>query len=140
MNDFKEAIKELMPYLEKAAEQLGTTAQYLWSLQVKQAYVTGVSYLIQYLFWLGLFYGFYRLCKFMYVKYEGKFTMQNPEYKYVKDYILTDLGWMIPLGILLAIVFIAFSPSINTVLTLFVNPEYWALNEVVRLLRGSMKF
>jgi hypothetical protein len=139
MNEFKEVIKEIMPYLEKVAEQLGTTAQYLWMLQVKQAYVVGISYLLEYLVWAILFFGYYKLCRFMYLKYNGNLFMQNPEYQYVKDDIFTGLGWMVPSGIILVTLFIVISPSIINVVTLLINPEYWALNEVIKLLKGSMK-
>ena len=41
-------MKELIPLLERLAEQLGTTTKYLLSVFVKQAFISGISDIIQY--------------------------------------------------------------------------------------------
>ena len=43
MSEVHEVIQDLLPYLQQVADQLGTTAQYLWQLQIAQAKVVLVT-------------------------------------------------------------------------------------------------
>jgi hypothetical protein len=123
MNEFKEVVKELMPYLEKAGEFLGTTAQQLWVLQVKQAYITGVSYILAWILYVLV------TC----------FIWKNIN-KVWERFNFNNEG-MICTGIIMGIITILFFfslPSPKEILTIFINPEYWALGQVIKLLKGSI--
>lgn len=132
INSVKDVVNSLMPYLEQAAEKLGTTAQYLWALQVKQAYVVAFQYLISYVVF-GL--GWYWLIKFAKYMFEKDDDCYNPR-RYQREDGLAIIGFFTGL-IFVVISIIYFLSTFQTVLTMLFNPEYWALSEVVKLLRGG---
>lgn len=133
----KDVVDTLMPYLQQAAEQLGTTAAYLWMLQVKQAYVLGATYLIQYVLYGLILYGIYRFAKWMLEKVNPE--RYDEKYRYQVQDGLAFLGGIASFIIAIVCIVNVLS-SVHTVLTLLFNPEYWALNEVISLLKGSVKF
>jgi hypothetical protein len=124
INGVKEAVTGLMPYLEKAAEKLGTTAQYLWALQLKQAYV---------LFWTNIVY-IILTCFGWFIFYKGAKKLTKTQ---DKDLVMGLFIFLVSLGIALTASTLVHLSSINEYMTMLFNPEYWALSEVVKLLRGG---
>ena len=56
----------------------------------------------------------------------------------VDDDDVSGVYWF--LGAIITISAFVILPSFKEMFTLFFNPEYWALNQVISLLKGSVKF
>lgn len=101
--------------LEKLAVKLGTTAEHLWGVLVKQAHIEGMTSVIIWSIWgiivvfLAMFFSLVRTDT-----YEEKNTM-----------------WGIWIAIFI-VTFVIFASCISTIIGQFNNPEYWALTEVIR--------
>jgi hypothetical protein len=113
-------MKELVPLLEKLAEKLGVTVQYIFSVFVRQAFWNGIGDLIQYaLLAIGIW---------VWWRYREKFWPKNwDEGKHVPWGICGAI-----LGIILIIAFFCFPTTIKE----FVNPECWALEKIFDSLRS----
>lgn len=123
-----EAMKEITPLLEKLAAKLGTTAEHLWGVLVKQAHVEGVVGLvfITVATVAVLCWGFFIFPK-LYKKYKA---IQKEYGRYSDDgegYLIAMVIGSVALGVL----FLVSLGEVNNVVTCFYNPEYWALKRVL---------
>ena len=114
-------MKELVPLLEKLAEKLGITVQYMVSVYIIQAFWNGISDIIQYAL---LIFGIY-----IWWKYREKFWAITDDDEYPKIF-WTICGVL--LGIILIVAFFSFPSTIKA----FVNPECWALEKIFDSLKG----
>ena len=118
-------MKEIAPILEKLANQLGTTATYLWEVLIRQAFVSGIqdiAFIVLTAIYVGILY-----------KLHGKYS-KPPEDRYYNSYY--DKGdYIAPIMIIAAIIGIFCSiisiVCVFTAITAFVNPEYWALDRIL---------
>jgi len=126
----RNTMKELVPLLDKLAEKLGITVQYIFSVFVRQAFWSGISDLIQYtllIIGIGVWW-----------KYREKFWSLNDKKSssdYREDDVIPKVIWTIcgvVLFIILIVVFFCFPNTIKA----FVNPECWALERILDFLRG----
>lgn len=138
----KDVVDTIMPYLSAAAEQLGTTAAYLWQLQVKQAYVFGIVGTIKYIVWIALCCVGYKVIKYFVKNYNEKNQLYTEGELTFKQFDNATEGCIYIPFIIVAVAFGLYLslPSLNELATVFINPEYWALNQVISLLKGSIKF
>ena len=120
-------MQELTLFLEKMAEKLGTTTEYLWSILLKQAPIFGYMYFFGgfLILILGLLlYRFHKKCK---ANWDVDKTL------YDKD------EWRWSLNIILLIVFLIVSimwlVNLPRAITSFMNPEYWALQEIIKQIK-----
>ena len=114
----KEVIEVVTTALQPLADKLGTTAQYVWGLQVKQAYVDGFVALG------GLMFGIF-LCVLSVVITRG-----------LVKYKSCDLDDAVIIGFLFFVVGLAFILiKFSTILNCFVNPEYYALQQMIKLVK-----
>ena len=114
----KEVIEVVTTALQPLADKLGTTAPYVWGLQVKQAYVDGFVALG------GLMFGIF-LCvlSLLLVKH-----LRKEEYIDIGDCFLVLFPVFVTgLGFILI--------NFSTVLNCFVNPEYYALQQLIKLVK-----
>jgi low temperature requirement protein LtrA len=106
--------------IEDMAMKLGTTVEHLWGVLVSQAVVSSVTR-------LGIFFilGFvcYLLFKHLFVRH----TLKD----YDDDEKMTLIAIRIGFGVAVIGVFVAAILIIPTIVTGFVNPEYWALERIV---------
>ncbi len=108
--------KEIIKLIEVLADKLGTTTIYLWKILVKQAFISGITDIIQYIIiiiatiWLTKF-----------TKRKVKDDMEDYEI------VITCAMWIV-MALLLIIAFF----SIGTTITAFTNPEYWALEQLTK--------
>ena len=110
MSDVKEVAEAVQVILQPLADKLGTTAQHVWELQIKQAYVDGSIALVGLLFGLAIVV----LTVFLNLKYN------DDEYY--------DFNFWVVVSIIPIIIGVSFICStIVTVFTSFINPEYYAL-------------
>jgi ABC-type multidrug transport system permease subunit len=114
--------------IEQLAQKLGTTAEYLWTVLIKQAPISAATDALYFILVIigGII--LYRVHKYL-----GKETDGNNSIYYDQEENV-----IIPMGIaaiIWAICFIACFFSIGNIINGFFNPEYWALKEVL----GSCK-
>lgn len=119
--------------IEQLAQKLGTTTEYLWGVLVRQAFIDSIGSLFQMA--IIVLYGIilYRLHKrfIKEEKIEGSYNaFQNTYYRYESTIYIMFLG----LVIFIILAFIAFF-AIGDVINGFINPEYWALEKVLRIIK-----
>lgn len=109
--------------LEQLANKLGTTSEYLWGILIKQAPIDSTITLVQ--FALIAIYGIilYRL----HIKFSKETEDENSIYE--NDGVIQ--GIMVIGFIIFAILTICAFFGIPSVFNGYVNPEYWALREVL---------
>ena len=118
MSDVKEVAEAVQVILQPLADKLGTTAQHVWELQIKQAYVDGSIALVGLLFGLAIVV----LTVFLNLKYN------DDEYY--------DFNFWVVVSIIPIIIGVSFICStIVTVFTSFINPEYYALQHLIQLVK-----
>lgn len=101
--------------LQKLADKLGTTTEYLWGVMVRQAPVAGITDIIQYTI-LGV-------CVYAFVRW---LRSDKRDFTEGGSFVVA-LFIGTPLVIIVIVAFFAIS---NTI-TAFANPEYWALQRVI---------
>lgn len=121
-------MENLTELLEKLAEKLGTTTEYLWGVLIKQAPISAASDLLYFI--LVVFGGI------VLYKVHRKLAKEEDD----GDSIYYDLeeAAIVPMvfaSIVWAILFIVCFFSIDNIITGFFNPEYWALDEVMSLIK-----
>ena len=114
----KEVIEVVTTSLQPLADKLGTNGQYIWGLQVKQAYVDGSIALVGLLFGLAIVV----LTVFLNLKYS------DDEYY---DFEFWSIVSIIPIIIGISFIY----STIVTVFTAFINPEYYALQHLIQLVK-----
>jgi len=120
---------EMEKLIEHLAQKLGTTTEYLWGVLINQAKISAITDLF-YLFFTvigGIL--LYRLHKYFSKEREP----YGHSYYYTKEELVT-----IPMGILTVFwFFIAIFSfmSIGNIINGFFNPEYWALDQILNLVK-----
>jgi len=117
MNSLIEAAKEVGPFLKGIGDQLGIGLSFLWNILLRQAIVEGVmnSIAVVLIAW-GLFKLRAQLNMFLEkMKSETIYTMH-----------VLGIGMIMMSGSFLGLY------HLRTALTAFVNPEFWAISEVVK--------
>lgn len=112
-----------MEILRVLAEKFGTTTEFLWSIMVRQAYVTGITQIIGFIL-AGIF-------VFAWNRYVWSLNLpKEPE---------EDRGGDKTFGIMMGRLFGAvgacmwamiFLCGLTEITTALINPEYWALKQV----------
>jgi hypothetical protein len=111
--------------IEQLAQKLGTTAEYLWTVLLKQAPISAAT---DALYFILVVIGSIVLWKLH--RYLSK---KRGEYKH-SIYYDQEETVIIPMGIIAiiwGICFIACFFSIGNIINGFFNPEYWAFKEVL---------
>ena len=126
-------MKDLMPLLEQLASKLGTTVEMLWGVLLKQAMISGV---VDLLIIIGLV-----VVAVFWTRFVIKKTTspgRDPERGWELDADWRDeakcFGW---LSVFLTFGFIALiiTFTAETIVSAFINPEYWALNKILRFIK-----
>lgn len=129
-----EVVKELMPYLEKIASKLESSATALWQLQMAQVKVVLIAGLTQYIALLIFWILWLIVCKHLHTLW-----CRYEEQGYVKDELDNKTFGFVTLPFASAVFAIGYYvfkvPSITEIFTLFYNPEYWALHELLRMVK-----
>ena len=120
-------MESLTPLLEKIAEQLGTTVEYLWAVLIKQAAVSATMSIIYIVGLVVVGLGLYRAHRKLMRVIQGKtHTTYYDEYGEAAavPMVLAATLWLI-------LVMFAVGFSIPNAITGLFNPEYWALKEIL---------
>lgn len=118
--------KTTADFLEKLAAKLGTTAEYLWSVLIRQAAISATTtliYLISIILFGVLLYRVHR-------------RLSKPSTNSENGYsIYEDWEWPISVMVVAALLWVIFSIvvffSISNIINGYFNPEYWALKEIL---------
>ena len=121
-------MEELTPLLEKLAEKLGTTTEYLWGVLLKQAPIIAATELVYLVLVILGGIVLYKIHKRLSKKVDG-----NNSIYYKADELV--IAPMVIAAIIWVILFIMCFFSIGTIITGFFNPEYWALDEIMSLIK-----
>ena len=111
--------------LEQLAQKLGTTVEYLWGVLIQQAQVAafinlGYSVVLIITWIMGIKLHFY-------FGKNGKYDDYDTGAIYI--------GIMVAFAITLVLTSIAMFFFLGNIVTGFVNPEYWALKQVLNLIK-----
>jgi len=113
-------MEQIAPVLEKMAEKLGVTCEYLWSVLLKQAPLSGITDIIQYMVLGIVTWIFVKFC----IKVHHK--IQESDWDEIAYLLLAFIGIFI--AIYWTIIFFHFPETIWA----FFNPEYWALKQILK--------
>lgn len=113
--------------IEELASKLGTTAEYLWGVLIKQAFYEASITLVQILCIFLFCFIFFKVHKKLSVKKEYN-GYEETGYSYYEESAIVPMFFV---GIVLAILLLIAFFSVNTVINGYFNPEYWALQEVL---------
>ena len=126
----KDSIEVLTPYLDQLAGKLGTTVDKLWMLQVKQAYIEGWSLLFGDVIFIVI--------QLLLLKYFSKiYTFMDELDNDGVRFIICIIGVIVALIIVFVDLRIL-CIDLSKLLTIFVNPEYYALQQLIYLIKGGM--
>jgi hypothetical protein len=123
-------MSETTKLIEQIANKLGTTTEYLWGVLVKQAPIQSTITLFQ----IAL------VCVFGHILFKiHKRLMQEKKYGWVMESGYEQFSTAIPLMSIAFIIFLFFGISaffcIADVFNGYFNPEYWALQQILNLIK-----
>lgn len=116
-------MKEITPLLEQLANKLGTTIEYLWAILIKQAYISGINSIIIYSIFLILL-----IINILLFK---KYVISNLKDKY-GEFDGVYMSILITSAVLWGITIMIGIAEVPNTITKFINPEYWALQEILK--------
>ena len=119
----KEVIDVMITALQPLADKLGTTAQYVWEMQVKQAYVDGFVALSGLLLGIGLLIVAFRVFKSFY-----HYRLEDEYDKFESEKLICILMFSL-VGILFLVL------NFSTTIECFINPHYHALSSLIKLVK-----
>jgi amino acid transporter len=108
--------------IESLAQKLGTTSELLWSVLLKQAKIQAITTLFQ----IGLIIVFGLILYHLHIKFLNEYRYE--EHDSIGIIMTTALAFF-------AVLFFAAFFSIDSVINGFFNPEYWALDQVLRSIK-----
>jgi hypothetical protein len=125
--------EEILKRLDALAAKLGTTAEYLWGVLVKQGKVEGVMQIAEFLILVVLTISFGLFTKNYlyphYLEWQGKYTEFGGWRTQEKATVFYDLTWV---GLVVTVIFmgVTLANAFDWVTPMF-NPEYWALKQII---------
>jgi len=111
-------MENLTKLLSELALSLGTTSEFLWSILIKQAFISGVIDIVQYVLIIMGCWGWWLVTKRVSAKIEDSWEEEN--------YIWVAIVWVFLLALVLSIFF-----NIQNTVASFINPGYWALDHIM---------
>jgi hypothetical protein len=125
---------KVMELLKALAEKLGTTVEFLWGTLVKQAIVVGIFDSIA-CFFLLIF--IFIMVKFAVRNYKNSLESHKGD-KYTTSMDCFMEASAVP-SILASFATAGFFILLYQALTCLLNPEYWALKEVLNAIRNGVR-
>lgn len=113
--------KELELVIDKLAEKLGTSVEFLWSVLIKQAYVYVTYSAFGFLIILLAGFIIYKIHKKLHRN--NSYKEEDGEF-YMTIIFVSFLAWIFTMGFFLVF-------NISEVVTALLNPEYWAINKII---------
>lgn len=122
------AVEKVLERIDALALKLGTTAEHLWEILVKQAYVTFMGYSIRYVLVL-IFLGC--MIKVFPLFYK---SFKSDDFDVETTYGAFSIVAMIVCCIITLICCIAGLSQLTVYISLYVNPEYFAFRKIAEFL------
>lgn len=124
--------KEATQLLEELAAKLGTTIEYLWNVLVRQATIDAIIKII--------FVAIITICGIILYRYHIKFSKRDENGHNTYNSGCYDSGedlsmTMILAAIIWGIAFVIACSTIPGIITGFLNPEYFALQHILSLIK-----
>jgi len=113
-------VEFVIPALDKLAERLGTTSEYLWGVLLKQAPIYAATTMLEVLLIAVVVYFYIKFFKRVHDWFEDP----------VASGVTLTFASIFMVGLVLA----AFM-SISGIIVALLNPEYWALKQVLSALK-----
>lgn len=110
--------------IEQLAQKLGTTTEYLWGILIKQAPVSATIDLIYFIIIIILCVLFWRI---------HRYFCKTDKYSDYEDLLIIP---MVFIGSFILILAAMSFFSLGDIITAFINPEYWALDEVLDAMKN----
>ena len=121
-------------YIDAIAANLGVAAEHVYGAVLKQAMVSGLRSVVYIIICLAVSYAIIKVLKRVYSD-----VKEDEEGLFVDSYGVT-LGGVFALifgGIALVIMFFVIMADISNASTALLNPEYWALKEILDTIKGA---
>lgn len=114
--------------LQELAAKMGTTTEYLWAVLLKQAHISAITSLFQY--------AIIALAGILLYKLHIKFSMKdkNGTSLYYRKETALEMP-MVLCAVALGLISIFSFMTIGDVVNGLVNPEYWALDQIISKLK-----
>lgn len=133
--------EKALEMLQAFAEKLNTTAEYLWQVMVRQALVAGVTDLVIVAVWIAVAVATWKVHKHLSKPFDKP---EDGGYSWEKGtitclYFRNDSGPLIAMCVF-AVVLLGAGVGVLVgvvpdMITAFLNPEYWALKEILRVVK-----
>ena len=123
----KDSLEVIAPYLQNIAEQIGQQGLFVYQLQVKQAYIDGVSILLRGFTALAIAFAAYKIARHFNFMERMK---SSEEGEWLPLFIIV-LG----LGVVAAGALVGFMSDVNQMLTCFINPDLVALKALIKMVK-----
>ena len=122
-------------YIDAIAANLGVAAEHVYGALLKQAMVSGVRSLVYIILCLAVVYMVIRMLKKVYTDVKDG----NNNSIFLDGWDISAAGIIASFagGIALFILFIAIIANISNASTALLNPEYWALKEILDTIKGA---
>lgn len=118
-------MEQLSTLLEQLALKLGTTVEYLWDVLIKQAFIAGIQAILAFVL-VNIFIGIWYMIHRKFSNTPNKYYAAYNEVPYVAPMAFTIV-------ILIACWIVGLVEAIKSI-TNFINPEYWALQQILESL------
>ena len=121
-------------YIDAIAANLGVAAEHVYGALLKQAMVSGLRSVVYIIICLAVSYLIIKMFKRIYSD-----VKEGEEGIFVDSYGVS-IGGVIALifgGIAIVIMFFAIMSDISNATTALLNPEYWALKEILDTIKGA---
>ena len=124
--------KQITDLLQQLAQKLGTTTEYLWGVMVRQAFIDGVTDIVYYVI----------VAAYLWIASKNipkiwKRAIEIEEEDSWDDKAMLLKSLSIAIGAAGAIFTFISILNLSYTITKFVNPEYWALSQILIMLKGS---
>lgn len=119
--------------LEKLAEKLGTTTEYIWQILLNQATISAWTNISIFVFLILIGLGLFFLHLFLKNKRKIDGVMDTYYNSIHGDMWFSIIGFSSIMWFLITTIF--FFCSIDGVINAFVNPEYWAMDKLLNIFK-----
>ena len=118
--------------LTELAHKLGTTAEYLWGVLLKQAPISGAINLVVMVGWVAAFVWWFQLVQRKTTKPTESDENQYTRAQWRDECAGFAWGSVVVLG---AITVLCIGSSLSSTAAAFFNPEYWALKNLLSAMK-----
>jgi hypothetical protein len=135
----KEVTDKVFSMIEQLAGVFGSTSSEIWKIYVIQSYRLAAGEFLAVLFCLFMIVVYFKIRKFLITNLKSEYDTELEEYprdydkmKTNKEYSSNVLGTNIIFAIFVLITTICFVVQLNDMIGYLINPEYYAIENVVK--------